>query len=429
MIQYRDALAIIQKIASEHLLSSEDVKLTHSLGRFLDEDVLSPEQVPSFTNSSMDGFAVYAKDTLNASASNPVRIKVNGMVAAGDLDAFKRFAHQGAGIAVEIMTGAPVPQGGLDAIVKIEDVKVERDDDGTAVAIHLTQPSHSGDFIRPLGSDYEVGQSVFKKGTRVGPEHVLAASSLGMTKLKLKKIPKIVIISTGSELVSPEEKSLEPGMIRNSTGPFLVAALKRMGFDSNYLGVIQDDPELYQQVLQSALDEGAELILSTGAVSMGKFDFVTEVLSKMGAITHFHKVAIRPGKPLLFAEFNGKHKAVVFGVPGNPISTAVGLRFFIEPYLRQAMQLTPEKPLKMKLAQGAAKPEGLQCFFKAKTSLSSEGNLEVQSLKGQASYIVSALMDANSWVVFPAIGEKMNSGEIVDVYPLQNSFEAGVLSL
>jgi molybdopterin molybdotransferase len=428
MIQYRDALAKIQKIASEHLISSEVISLHDSLGRILDEDVMSPEQVPSFTNSSMDGFAIFAKDTVNASTSNPLRIKVNGMVAAGDLDAFKKFANQGPGIAVEIMTGAPVPQGGLDAIVKIEDVRVERDDDGTAVAIHLFQPSSSGDFIRPLGSDYEVGQSVLNKGIRISPEHILAASSLGISKVKVKKLPRIAIISTGSELVSPEEKTLEPGMIRNSTGPFLVAALKRMGFESKYLGVIQDDPELYRRTIQSALDEGAELILSTGAVSMGKFDFVTDVLKQMGAITHFHKVSIRPGKPLLFAEFTGKQKAVVFGVPGNPISTAVGLRFFIEPYLRSAMELPSEQPFKVKLAQGATKPEGLQCFFKAKTSLTMDGNLVVNFLKGQASYIVSALIDANSWVVFPAEGEKMNSGELVDVYPLQNSFESGVLS-
>jgi len=106
----------------------------------------------------------------------------------------------------------------------------------------------------------------------------------------------------------------------------------------------------------------------------------------------------------------------------------VGLRFFIEPYLRSAMELPSEQPFKVKLAQGATKPEGLQCFFKAKTSLTMDGNLVVNFLKGQASYIVSALIDANSWVVFPAEGEKMNSGELVDVYPLQNSFESGVLS-
>ncbi len=417
MIRYPDALAILEKIATQHSLPVETVKLHESLGRILAEEVRSPEAVPSFTNSSMDGFAVFASDTKSASETSPARIPVKGMVAAGDLKAFQTFANQGPGIAVEIMTGAPVPAGGLDAIVRIEDARVERNDDGTAVAISISKPSLAGDYIRPIGTDYQVGQLVLRAGIRLEAEHILAASSLGVRELSVKKMPKIAIISTGSELVSPDAASLAPGMIRNSTGPFLVAALKRMGVIAKDWGIIQDDPKEYQKILETALSEGTEIILSTGAVSMGQFDFVSDVLHKMEATTHFHKVAIRPGKPILFAEFGSHGKnAVFFGIPGNPVSTAVGLRFFVEPYLRQCLGLPPEKPLRIPLSQTVSKPEGMRCFFKGRIQIGDQGRTEVEALKGQASYIVSALVEANAWVVLPEAGEQVGAGTEVDVY-------------
>ena len=428
MINYHDAISIIEKVASSYPAANETVKLHESLGRILAEDVVSPEMVPSFTNSSMDGFAVHAADTETASSSTPVKIRVNGMVAAGDLKAFKYFAHQGHNVAVEIMTGAPVPVGGLNAVIKIEDVSVERSDDGTASAILISKPIRTGENIRPLGTDYQIGQLVLRKGTRIAPEHILAASALGVSALAVKKWPKIVVISTGNELVSPDTQNLEPGMIRNSTGSFLIAAAQRMGITVKYCGVVQDDPVLYRKTLELALSEGAEMILSTGAVSMGKFDFVSEVLSEMGASTHFHKISIRPGKPILFAEFGNRYNnAMFFGVPGNPVSTAVGLRFFVEPYLRKCLGLMPEKSISVHLAKEILKPEGLRCFYKGKTKVSEQG-LEVDVLQGQASYMVSSLVEANCWVVLPEAGERIGAGTPVAVYPLANSFETGILS-
>ncbi len=428
MIQYHEALEHLERVAATHLLSSELIHLDQCLGRVLAEDVLSSEQVPSFHNSSMDGFAVFAKDTIGASQSHRVKIKVNGMVAAGDLHAFKTFANQGAGVAVEIMTGAPVPEGGLNAIVRIEDVVVERDQNGNAISILVHEESESGEFIRPIGTDYQIGQKVFNRGTRIEPEHILAASSLGIHQLKVIRFPKVVIISTGSELVSPETKTLEPGMIRNSTGPFLKAKFKTIGIDAHYMGVIQDDPRVYRQALESALEMGADLILSTGAVSMGKFDFVTDVLNELNVIPHFHKVAIRPGKPILFAEFDKKSKnTIFFGIPGNPVSTAVGFRFFVEPFIRMCLGLKKEKPQFANLLKDVIKSDGLQCFFKSKTMVQDE-RVMVEALNGQASYIVSALVEANSWVVLPIDGGLIPAGTRVEVFPLHHSFELGVLS-
>ncbi len=427
MIDYREALNILEEIARKHPYSEERIGLNESLGRILSESVLSHEEVPSFTNSAMDGFAVFSADTVRATSTHPVRIAVKGMVAAGDLKAFAQARANGPGQSVEIMTGAPLPEGGYDAVVRIEDVRVERSPSGDAIGIDLVKPLQAGENIRLKGTDFGIGHPVLRAGMRIAPEHILACASLGISQLKVKSMPRVAVISTGSELVDPSEPTLAPGMIRNSTGPFLVAALKEMGAEARYWGVIHDDPGLYQKTLERALQAGADLIISTGAVSMGKFDFVPEVLGRMGAKTYFHKAAIRPGKPVLFAEMSALHKGCVFfGVPGNPVSTAVGLRFFVEPFVRAALGLEREEPIRARLVRDSSKPNGLRCFFKGRSRLGKEG-VEVETLKGQASYIVSALLDANCWVVFPEAGDRISAQDAVDIYPLHHSFDRGVL--
>ncbi|HNA63027.1 MAG TPA: molybdopterin-binding protein, partial [Rhabdochlamydiaceae bacterium] len=169
--------------------------------------------------------------------------------------------------------------------------------------------------------------------------------------------------------------------------------------------------------------EGADLIISTGAVSMGKYDFVSEVLDEIGSKTYFHKVAIRPGKPVLFAELgtSTQKKCAFFGVPGNPVSTAVGLRFFIEPFLRANLGLEREQSIPAMLLRESTKPEGLRCFFKGRAKFEKSG-ISVEALKGQASYMVSSLLGANCWVIFPEEGSHVKANETVEIVPLHNSF-------
>ena len=439
MISYTSAVKIIRASALQHSIaatsSSETIELDRNsgqslgqtLGRVLAEPLFSPEDVPSFTNSAMDGFALNASDTVQASVSNPVTFRIDGLVAAGDLQAYEQCRPQGSMRGIEIMTGAPLPEatvhGDYDAVVRIEDVKLERDASGNTTAIQITRPLQPGENIRIKGTDFRVGDGVLSAGTRIQPEHLLACASLGIRQIQVKRHPRISVISTGSELVSPFEKNLQPGMIRNSTGPFLQAALTNLGITSDYLGIVKDDPEFYRAALERAIYAGAEVIISTGAVSMGKYDFVFDVLTQMGAEIHFHKAAIRPGKPILFAEIEiGKRTCVFFGVPGNPVSTAVGLRFFVEPYLRSRQGLTLEKPLLATLTETCKKPEELKCFFKGRAQWDGQG-LSVTVLKGQASYIVSALVEANCWVVLPEESAEVASRSRVEIYPLQSTTE------
>ena len=428
MILHREALSILEETARLHLMKDEAVALEQSMGRILSRQVLSPEDVPSFANSAMDGFAVFSSDTSEASPDHPVTLPVNGIVGAGDAAGLAHAQAVGQGQAIEIMTGAPVPGGGHDSVVRIEDVTVTRTATGVAQAIVLHRPSPRGANIRLSGTDFHVGQVVLNPGDRVGASHVLACASLGIATLTVKAKPRVAVLSTGSALVSPREVTLAPGMIRNSTGPYLHAALRQLGADSHYLGIVADEPARYRKMLEQAIQDGADVIVSTGAVSMGKYDFVSDVLKQMNAKIHFHKASIRPGKPILFAEveFAGRWCAI-FGVPGNPVSTAGAQRFFIEPYLRAAQSLAREEPLRIPLKAECTKPEGLRCFYKGSARIS-DHHLEAAVLKGQASYVVSELLDASCWVVLPEEGRVLPQGSLIDVYPLNNAFERGVLS-
>jgi molybdopterin molybdotransferase len=427
MIYYPEALNIIREIGAAKTPQVEHLPLFKALGRILAQSIASPEDVPSFTNSAMDGFAVSSKNTLGATHFEPIRLPVHGLVAAGDLMAFEKANQNGLGVAAEIMTGAPLPTNRYDAVVRIEDVNVIRNRDGHAEFIEISKPIQALENVRPLGTDFKKGQLVLPKDIRITPEHLLACTSLGITTLPVKKLPRVVVLSTGSELMPPDTATLPPGMIRNSTGPFLCAAFLRLGIEAQYLGVVRDEPDHYRKILEKVLQEGADLIISTGAVSMGKYDFVSDVLKELGAKTYFHKVAIRPGKPLLFGEFDGPigRRCAFFGVPGNPVSTAVGLRFFIEPYLRAWLGLSSEQSIRATLTQDCKKPEGLRCFFKGKASLGKNG-FEVEALKGQASYVVSSLLDANCWVILSEHGSEALANSDVEVVPLQHGFEQGV---
>ena len=435
MIRYSAALELLELVAKKNLSLDETLPLDQAIGRILASDVLSPEDVPAFDNSSMDGFAVFSNETGSASPDSPLDFTVGGSVAAGDHKAYLAAAQVSRSQCVEIMTGAPIPQNGCDSVIRIEDVTPTRDSSGQVRSIQITQPVSAGAFIRSKGSDFKQGQKVLAQGTRFQAEHTLACASLGITHVQLKRLPQVAILSTGNELVSPSSPHLEPGMIRNSTGPFLVQALRRLGIEAQFYGKdfqsIGDDPALYQRTLLQALAAGAEIVISTGAVSMGKHDFVSNVLADLGAKTHFHRVSIKPGKPILFAELPGhSYQAAFFGVPGNPISTVIGLRFFIEPYLRARLGLSPETPSRARLVQAVgqplSKPKGLRCFYKAVTQARADG-LETRALAEQGSHIISSLLEANSWVVLPE-DQELEPDSLVDIYPLQTSFESGVLS-
>lgn len=414
MLSYQQALTILQTEAARGELSKEMVPLEKCLGRVLAEDLASPENVPGFDNSSMDGFAVDFDQLQRGMAEGISDWPVSDCIAAGDSLTQKKL-HPSA--AVEIMTGAPVPEG-FTTVIKIEDVEVSRDAQGRAQAIKILQPQQNHQNIRRRGEDFTLGQKILSRGQVVLKQHLLALASLGFAQLPLVRRPRVVIIATGKELVPFETVPLSDGQIRNSTSLYLEASLTDYACSVVTETSNPDNEADFLRLIKKQLADGVDLLISTGAVSMGQHDFVKSALKQLGAEIHFHKCAIRPGKPILFASFlvQGKLR-YFFGVPGNPVSTAVGLKFFVMPFLDNITGRHQESQVLLPLIHEVNKPDGLRCFYKAE-KINDSGEIKVRVMSGQASFMVSPLLTANAWVILPEEGHSISAGSKVEVIDL-----------
>jgi molybdopterin molybdotransferase len=383
MILYAEALEkVLRQADARGVLPSGMADLADAPGRVLAGQVVAHEALPAFDNSSMDGYAVRAADTERA----PVKLAVVGSVLAGDRP--RTFPHG----AVEIATGAPMPAG-FDAVVRVEDAR------RAGGAIELSEPAGKGDYVRYAGTDMSPGRLLADAGERLDARHVLAFAALGLHAVEVRRRLRVALISTGSELTN--------GQLRNSTAPYLAAAYAEFGAEFEHLGTVPDDEAAFLALARKAMR--SDVLLTTGAVSMGPKDFVTEAVRKLGAKILFHKAAIRPGKPILFATVPGGPD--VFALPGNPLSTVVGFRFFVVPYLRRRLGQPEERPRRLRLAADAPKPAGLRCFFKARVEAE-----RVRLMEGQASFRIEPLLRADAWAVLPEAGETAKAGELVDVY-------------
>jgi molybdopterin molybdotransferase len=394
MISYAEAVALLMEAAHKtgHL-PVEDVPLSQALSRVAAGRLLSLESLPRFANSAMDGYALRSKDA-------PGRLSVSGTVCAGD----KPPRALKPGTACEIMTGAALPPG-ADAVVPVE--FAEKADDGRAV---LVAAAHAGDFVRQAGQDFEEGGIIAEAGTCLSAKHILALAALGAAKVPVRRRPRVAVLSTGRELV-PAENNPKPGQIRDASGPYLLAALAEAGCEPAFHGIVRDDVPDFRRRIKKILSARPDVVLTTGAVSMGKHDFVTAEIQRLGARLLFHKTATRPGKPLLAARF--ERGPLFFGLPGNPIATVVGLRFFVLPFLRERLEMPPEQPLKARLSVDVEKPDGLRCFFKARL----EGQ-KARVLQGQGSFQIHSLLGADAWAVLPETGSRCRAGTLIDVFPL-----------
>lgn len=415
MISYADALTILRSCAKRTRSDVETVAISEMCGRVLAADLIAPEDVPPFDNSAMDGFAISTADVGTASEDAPVDLSVIEMLAAGDGGIHKA----GPGQCFSIMTGAVLP-GGCDAVVRIEDVEVLRWITGVPAAIRVRRSVATGENIRRRGTDFSNGSRLASVGELMTPHHVMAFASAGVGHVSVFRRPRVLLISTGRELAPPDRGRLERGEIRNSTGPLLQSLLPLMGCDVVRAETIADDVFVYRDFLHRMLnDEDLDIIVSTGAVSVGEFDFVKSVLLAEKAHIHFHKVAVRPGKPLLFAELASRSGRPVwfFGIPGNPVSTAVAMRFFLSPFMRAHCGRPVEVPLRLRLSKAVRKPEGLRCFFKA-AFLGEAEETEVECLEGQASYLVRSLLSSHAWAVLPEGGNSVARGKVIEVFGL-----------
>ncbi len=417
LLSYEKALALVLKRAElrrrEGRLQAVDLPLASCLGRVLAVELRSPEVVPSFANSQMDGFAIEARSTAGASAENPLELSIFGTIAAGD----GPRAVRGGG-AYEITTGAMMPGAPYDAVVKVEDIRFGENSEGRTITI--SQAYAPGNFIRKAGEDFQVGQRLAPAGEIVSPQLIMACASLGIAELKVHEPIRLAVLGTGTELQRYSDGDLREGAIRDASGPYLDALMQNPIFELVAHKLVPDDPEMFAAELNLCLELQPDVILSTGAVSMGRHDFVHEVIKGLGGQSHFHKVAIRPGKPILFAEWGESASGpVLFGLPGNPISTLIGWRFFASPYFRALLGIEQERPRWARLAQAVQKPQGLMCFFKAKMR-EEDACLTAEVLAGQGSHLISPLLETDVWAVLPSDATRLEAGALLATYRLHS---------
>lgn len=416
MIFYGEALTTLIRVASARPLGSVPTPLAQAAFGVLGADLRGREPVPPFTNSAMDGFAVVAASVASASPEAPVRRHVRGRIVAGDADLvpwpdYDPARFIGSQDVVEIMTGAPLPPGEYDAVVRIEDVEVERDEGGRPRWVTFRAPVQAGAELRQRGADFAEGAELLTAGRVLSPEAIAAAASVGLHELPVVRRPRVALFTTGPEVVPSDGAPLPRGKIRDSNGPFLAAALALRGVELVKHERLPDDPSIFRRAIDGLADQAIDVVLTTGAVSAGVHDFVPRALEAAGATLHFHKVAVRPGKPVLFASrlFFRDDGPLVLALPGNPVATMTGVRFFLDPLLDALRGRAHRELPRASLTEGFKKPAGLRCFYKAHVALGPEG-ARLTLLTGQASFQVRPLLAANAWAVLPEDGARVEAG-------------------
>jgi molybdopterin molybdotransferase len=298
----------------------EACPLVKSLGRVLAEDLVAAHDVPPFDNSAMDGYAVVASDTAGSTPEIPATLRLTETIPAGHEGSFRVSK----GEAARIMTGAPLP-GGADAVVQLEVTKEAGD------SVLIFEQVKMGKNVRPAGGDVTTGSTVLKAGTVLGPAEIGMAASLGFSALPVHRLPKVAVVLTGSELVEVGQP-LGPGQIHNSNGYALRALCQQLGIEPDVLGIVADDLAATKTLMAKGLDY--DVLLTSGGVSVGAFDFVKEAQAELGVEQLLWGVAMKPGKPLVFGK---RGSTLVFGLPGNPVSAMVSFELFVRPALLTLM--------------------------------------------------------------------------------------------
>ncbi len=380
-----------------------------ALGLSISEDVVSTINLPRFDNSAMDGYAVRAEDVIGASPDTPIRLPVVGEVAAGQ-SAPHRLSP---GAAMKIMTGAPVPPG-ADAIVPYEAT-----DRGTS-DVKITAASGVGQHIRRVGEDIETGAQLFRDGDQLGVRDIGLLAGIGRDKVLVRPRPRVVVISTGSELVDPGLSLDSEQQIFDSNSYMLAAAAKAAGAQVFRIGHVGDDPAAVKQLISDQLVR-ADLILTTGGVSQGDYDIVKAVMPEMGA-TDFAQVAMQPGKPQGFGLI-GEDRTPMIMLPGNPVSAFVSFEAFVRPVIRKLMGSRPyvREPVRCSAAHQMSSIPGRTQLARGIISSTGSGTRQVELAGGHGSHLLGDLARSNALVILPAEVEFVAAGEDVDVWLLDGA--------
>src|SRR6266849_503183 len=390
--------ALEEVLSRTRVLEPESVDVTDALGRTLAEPVISRREVPPWPNSSMDGYAIRAGDTLGGAA----RLRVVTHIAAGVLPA----RSIGSGEAARIFTGAPLPDG-ADAVVPQEDVEVDGDH------VRVTATIARDAFVRPRGEDVRSGDRVLEPGQRLGPPEIGLLATLGHSPVRVHRRPRVAILSTGNELADLGEEP-GPGQIPNSNSYSLMAQAREAGAIPVNLGIARDELSAIERRVQSARQ--ADVLLSSAGVSVGEFDLVREALTRSGAELHLWQVSMRPGKPITFGSLG---RTLVFGLPGNPVSAMVTFELFVRPaLLRMGGSAVLQRPrLSARARARIGNPGYRRGYLRVRLRRRGEG-FEAELTGDQGSGILRSMTLADGLAVV-APDTTVNAGDSVEVIVLR----------
>lgn len=402
-----------------------ELQLLDAQGCVLVDDVTVPVSLPPFDNSSMDGYAVRVADIAGASEEFPAVLDVVGDVAAGAADPVR----VGPGQAARIMTGAPLPPG-AEAVVPVEwtdgglgegPVRGMRArslaPEGAQGHVRVHRPAEARAHVRAKGSDVKAGDRALEAGTILGPPQIALLAAIGRGTVRVRPRPRVVVMSTGSELVQPGE-GLSGGQIYDSNSFALTAAARDAGAIAYRVGAVADDADTLRSTIEDQLVR-ADLLVTTGGVSVGAYDVVKEALSyvgdedEAGSGVEFRKLAMQPGKPQGFGSVGPDHTPLL-ALPGNPVSSYVSFELFVRPAIRVLMGLTdvhrPRTRARLKADEALRSPKGRRQFLRG-----AYGDGEVTPVGGVGSHLIAALARADALIVVPEDLESVEPGAEVEV--------------
>ena len=407
MISYQYSKKVLKKAIIK--IKDENIKSINSLNRVVSSNISCGINYPTGDNAAFDGYAINSQDTKNIKKSLSKKFKIIGLIAAGNKPFKKKIKRYDA---VEIMTGGIIPKG-FDTIIPIEKIILYPNENNKKYIL-INKKIKKHNHVRFAGSDFKKKEIVVKKNTIIQPNHILAFKTLGIKNIKVKKKINILFFSTGNEISNSD--NIPSWKVRNSNSHYIKNLNENFLFNFKDGGILKDSHEkIFQSKISKMLNSKTDIIITSGAVSAGKFDFVPNVIKNFSLSNYFKSVAIRPGKPVLFAKFKGKQKAI-FGLPGNPMSSAACFRFFVHPYIVNLLNLDEEAPIKAILKNEFTKKKNFVRFAKSKLSATKNGRIEVEILKGQESFRIKSFVKSNIWALLPAGKSKFKKGEIVDCF-------------
>lgn len=399
MITYQEAIEIITK--HTFTVEAETISLNETDGRVLAEDIIADRDLPPYDRVTMDGISINFKSFDKGQRSFVIEKTIGAGIPKSRLEDPTKC--------VQIMTGAIMPEG-ADTVIRYEDISIE---DNVAT---INEKVFHQQNIHFKAQDKKQGEIVLAKGITLGATEAIVAAAVGRSNLEVIKLPKAAIITTGDELVGIDETPLAH-QVRRSSNYGAQNVLKQWGIDSKQYHLRDDKTHMLEEI--SGIIDRYELVVITGGVSRGKFDYLPEVLDELGVTKHFHKVKQRPGKPFWFG--TAANGTTVFALPGNPVSSFVCATAYIKPWLKASQGMTDRLPAVKLMSDVTFKPD-LTYFLECSVRVSPEGVIEAQTFKGNGSGDFANMTQADGFVVLPQGKTEFKAGEVYPYIAYRSTF-------